>query len=285
MKWGLVLSGGGARGIAHVGLLKKLAAWKLRPDVVVGCSMGAIIGGAYACGMAPLEMERYLLEDFDIRSNLDSWVYHLSGGRLVKLLQAEDALHTLVRRRGIDRGRKMLDLLRRLTAEKDFSQTAIPFACNALDLLSGREVALDSGDVAEAALASMAVPAVFAPVPREGMLLVDGSFANSSPVWLARRLGVRRLLVHRVSVFSPIEDRKISNSFSVLARTFAVMANALEETRRKQRGVLELISCDGNAALDFGRLGALIRLGEENAEAQRRRILRHVGKGRLFTAG
>jgi NTE family protein len=285
MKWGLVLSGGGARGIAHVGLLKKLAAWNLKPDAVVGCSMGAIIGGAYACGMDPGEMERYLLEEFDIRGNLDSWVFQLPGGRLVKLLQAEDALHTLARKRGIDSGRKVLDLLRRLTADKDFSQTEIPFACNALDLLSGREVALDSGKVADAARASMAIPAVFEPVPREGMLLVDGGFADSTPVWLARRLGVRRLLVHRVSVFSTIEARKISNSFSVLARTFSVMGHALQESKPKERQILEIVSYDGSAALDFGRLSSLVRLGERNAEAEKDRILRHLGSRRLFRGG
>jgi NTE family protein len=285
MKWGLVLSGGGARGIAHVGLLKKLAAWDLRPAAVVGCSMGAIVGGAYACGMAPEEMERYLLEEFDMRRNLDSWVYQLTGGRLVRLLQAEDALHTLVRKRGIDSGSKVLELLRRLTADKDFSQTEIPFACNALDLLSGREVALDSGKVADAARASMAIPAVFTPVPREGMLLVDGGFADAAPAWLARRLGVRRLLVHRVSVFGPMEARKINNSFSVLARTFSVMAHALQERKPKERHVLELVSYDGSAALDFGRLAGMIRMGEETAEAEKRRILHHLGNRRLFRGG
>ena len=285
MKWGLVLSGGGARGIAHVGLLKKLAAWNLKPDAVVGCSMGAIIGGAYACGMDPAEMERYLLEEFDIRGNLDSWVFQMSGGRLVKLLQAEDALHTLARKRGIDSGRKVLDLLRRLTADKDFSQTEIPFACNALDLLSGKEVALDSGKVADAARASMAIPAVFDPVPREGMLRVDGGYANTAPVWLARRLGVRRLLVHRVSVCSSLEARKISNSFSVLARTFSVMAHALEESKRKERRILGIVSYDGSAALDFGRLSSLVRLGEQSAEAEKDRILGHLGERRLFRGG
>ena len=118
MKWALVLSGGGARGLAHIGVLKILKLWGLRPDIVVGTSIGAIVGGAFACGMEPEEMEKFMVEKFDLHKYLDSWIMKLEGGPFVTIIKIGDAFQALWRSTAVDSGRKVLKLLRKFTSNK-----------------------------------------------------------------------------------------------------------------------------------------------------------------------
>ena len=123
MKWALVLSGGGARGLAHIGVLKVLRHWGLRPDIVVGTSIGAIVGGAFACGMEPEAMEKFMVEEFDLHKYLDSWIMKLEGGPFVKIIKIGDAFQSLWRSTAVDSGRKVLKLFRIFTNNKKFSSS------------------------------------------------------------------------------------------------------------------------------------------------------------------
>jgi NTE family protein len=172
--WVLVLSGGGAKGLAHIGVFKRLEETGfLKPSLVAGMSMGAIIGEIYACGMAMGELARFVINEFDITDYLDSFVFKLNGP-VGKVMQTGQILASLATRPEIDPGYRLLE---GLTGGKDFSETEIPFRCNAMDLLSGREVIFSSGFVTRAMRASMSFPVFLSLSWTGGMCLVDGGGA------------------------------------------------------------------------------------------------------------
>jgi NTE family protein len=139
-KWALVLSGGGARGLAHIGLLKGLEKIKFpKPSLVVGTSMGAIVGGLYACGKTAAELEHFVIEEFRISNYLDSFVFRIDGP-VGRVIQTGQSLASLAGRPGIDPGQRVLELLEKLTEKKKIEDAVIPFRCNAVDLFSGNEV-------------------------------------------------------------------------------------------------------------------------------------------------
>ncbi len=259
-----------------------LESWDLRPDVVAGTSMGAIIGGLYASGKTPAEMESFLLEEFEIRKHLDKWVFQLQGGRIIKFIQAEDALYSLMRTNAIDSGKRALESLRKLTDDKEFHQTRIPFACNAVDLLTGREVVLDEGNVAEAIRASMSLPGIFEPVRWKDMLLVDGGILNNAPVWIAKKMGAKKILCIKVGKFEPVREEDLGNGISIFWRSHAITSHALHSGMKKERKVLEVCAYDGNKVLDFERKKELIELGENEILKNKEEILRRFDKRKLF---
>jgi NTE family protein len=260
--WALVLSGGGAMGLAHIGLLKKLEeAGFPRPSLVVGTSMGAIVGGLYACGTSPEEMESFILEDFDITNYLDSFVFKINGpfGRII---QTGQALAILAGRPGIDSGQRVLELLEILTAGKCFDETKIPFRCNAVDLISGREVVFSSGSVAKAMRASMSLPVFFEPFRDEGMCFVDGGLLNNMPVAIARKEGFERVLAADVNSFAPLEAENLRNGPQVIFRSIDCVLHA-QDGGEKARADLTL-NIKVNAALfSFFKQRELIEVGEK----------------------
>ena len=194
LKWALVLAGGGSRGIAHVGVLNALQEMGFpEPSLVAGTSMGAIVGGLYACGMSPGAMKQFFISEFDIARYLDSFAFKISG-ILGKVFQTGQILGNAITRTGIDSGHLVLNLLEKLSGGKTFAETRIPFRCNAVDLVSGKEVVFSSGSVARAIRASMAFPGVFEPLMEGGRCLVDGGLVDNMPVRIAREEGFRRLL-------------------------------------------------------------------------------------------
>ncbi|MDP1651404.1 MAG: patatin-like phospholipase RssA [Rhodocyclaceae bacterium] len=166
-KVGLALGSGSARGWAHIGVIRALEEAGVRPDVLCGCSIGALVGAAYADG--------------DL-GQLEHWVTGLAWQDVVGLL---DVGFT----GGLIKGDKLLAFFEKHFVDKDISALPLPFACVATDLANGREVWLREGSVAAAVRASLAVPGLLAPVNRDGRLLVDGGLVNPVPVSLCRALG------------------------------------------------------------------------------------------------
>lgn len=164
---GLVLGSGSARGWAHIGIIRALEEAGIRPDLVVGCSIGAFVGAAYADG------------DLD---KLEQWVTQLSWQDVLALMDV-----------GLDggfiKGEKLMAFFQRQFVDVDMSALPLPFACVATDLETGREVWLRDGSVSAAVRASLALPGLFSPVARDDRLLVDGGLVNPVPVSLARALG------------------------------------------------------------------------------------------------
>lgn len=166
-KVGLALGSGSARGWAHIGVIRALQEAGIVPDILCGCSIGALVGAAYADG------------DLDL---LEQWTIKLTWQDVVGLLDVGFS-------GGLFKGDKLIAFFEKHFVDKDFSALPLPFACVATELANGREVWLREGSVAAAVRASIALPGLLAPVNRDGRLLVDGGLVNPVPVSLCRALG------------------------------------------------------------------------------------------------
>jgi len=166
-KIGLALGAGGARGWAHIGVIRELGEAGIRPDIVCGTSMGSLVGAAYAAG----ELER-----------LEEWALSLGWRDVFGLMD-------FTWRGGLIRGKKLFEFMRGRFGLQDIAALPIPYGAVATELATGREVWLREGHVLDAVRASIAIPGVFAPVLRDGELLVDGALVNPVPVSMCRALG------------------------------------------------------------------------------------------------
>jgi NTE family protein len=213
---GLVLSGGGARGAAHVGVLKALEEMHVPIDAIAGTSMGAVVGGLYASGMSAHQIERELagvdwqdaFRDRPARDGLSFRRKREDRDFLVQLPLGYRDGHFLLPS-GLIQGQKLGQLLRRLTLPvamaADFDHLPTPFRAVATDLETGAAVIMDDGDLVTALRASLSAPGIFAPVERGGRLLVDGGISNNVPVEVARAMHVDKLIV--VDVGYPLAPR------------------------------------------------------------------------------
>lgn len=170
---GLVLGSGGARGWCHIGVLNRLADLGIRPDVVVGCSMGALVGAAFAAGRL---------------AQLEDWARGLTIPRFVALLDLS------LRGGGLVAGAEIAALLARLEMPERIEDLPMPFAAVATDMQTGREVWLRTGQLADAVRASVAIPGVLTPWQVEGRWMLDGGMTNPVPVSLARALGAEIII-------------------------------------------------------------------------------------------
>src|SRR5688572_25864650 len=207
---GLVLSGGGARGAAHVGVLRVIDEMKIPIDAIAGTSMGAVVGGLYASGMTADEIEKLLtsvnwqdaFQDRPPRAQLGYRRKQDDRNFLVRYSLGVRA-DGFVYPRGLVQGQKFEQVLRNAAIPvadvQDFDRLAIPFRAIATDLETGQLIVMNSGDLVTALRASMSAPGVFAPAPRDGRLLIDGGIAENLPVDTARQMGVDRLIVVDVS--------------------------------------------------------------------------------------
>ncbi|MGC9125380.1 MAG: patatin-like phospholipase family protein [Caldisericaceae bacterium] len=200
-KVGLVLSGGGARGIAHIGVLKVLEKEGLFPDIIVGASMGTIIGGLYAANNSPSQMGDFL-KTFSFSNVLDkaSPLYGLSlkaveRNKMLRSLMMQIAMTSLFVRKGFDSGRKIRGVLKEMTKGACFKDLRVPFACVSVDLRTGRRIVFNEGKLYKAMYASMAIPPYFEPYDYNGMLLTDGGVLSNAPVDVAYSMGADRVVV------------------------------------------------------------------------------------------
>lgn len=199
----LVLSGGAARGFAHLGVLRVLEREGWRPDLVVGTSAGAIVGAMYASGLSVAEIETaFATLDWGVLFDFDP-VRSLLGG--IGL--------------GVVPGERLKRFLRQ-QFPVPIERFPIPFAAVAADMEQGEVVALNQGDAARAVLASCAVPGLYAPVRARGRLLADGQVVSPLPVLTARRLGAVRVLA--VDVVYPPQHSEMSNPISMLFQSMIV---------------------------------------------------------------
>ena len=282
---GLVLSGGGARGLAHVGVLKVLEREHVQIDAIAGTSMGAIVGGLYASGMSadqlelelrainwdelfatrvarPFLSQRRKEEDFEISTGLEFGVH---DGEL-------SAPQGAFSSRGLEL------LLRRLTLPvhriDDFDKLSIPFRAVSTDMETGQPVIHSHGDLAVALRSSMSVPGLFAPTEVDGHILGDGGLVDNVPVDVARAMGVDVVIV--VNIGTPLAGRERLNSAVGLTEQ---TINILTE-QNVARSLATLTPLDLLLKPDLGKLtsadftsGAqIIQVGEDYAQSQLARI-------------
>ena len=275
-----MLGGGGARGAAHVGILKVLEELRIPVDYVAGCSMGSIVGGLYASGMTPTQIEKEILGmDWD-----DLFVDYPSREERSFRRKRDDDFYVFKVKPGYNdgevqiplayiRGQKFDLTLNRLTLSmsevKDFDRMPIPYRAVATDIETGKEVVLSSGSLAKSIRASMAVPAAFDPVEIDGRLLVDGGLANNVPVSVARDMGAEVFIV--VDVGSGLYKRnELTNALDIteqLANFLFTHNTEPQLTSLGSQDVLirpELGDIGGNS---FDRAAETIPIGESAARA------------------
>ena len=282
----LVLSGGGARGAAHLGVLKALEQMRIPIDIITGTSMGAIVGAAYASGTTVAELERLLPEldtptllddrparvDLPLRRRADDYLPFLGpefgfrGGRI----QAP---------RGAVSGVALEAVLRRLltvSGETDFSKLPIPFMAMATDVENGDAVRLARGSLASAMRASMAVPGAIAPIEIDGRLLVDGGLVRNLPVEEARAMGAD--VVIAVNVGTPLLKR--AQIDSLLAVSVQVIGLLTESNVRASvaslgpRDILIEPALGDLSSADFNRMPTAVPVGEAAARSVGNRLAR-----------
>lgn len=275
---GLVLSGGGARGAAHVGVLKVLEENHIPIDMIAGTSFGAIVGGLYAAGYSADELEE-ILAGIDWKATLSNRAPrdHRSfrrkqddNGFLIKFkVGFKDGKFRLPT--GLVNPNNLRLTLRDLVIDvarvEDFDDLAIPFKAVATDLETGQAVVLERGNLAGAMVASMAVPALFPPVERDGKLLVDGGVANNLPVNIARAMGADIVIV--VDISTPMMTRDEINSFTaVIDQLTLIMTNqttAAQLATLTDRDILIRPELGDIGLVDFERTGEAMPEGEKSA--------------------
>ncbi|MGH8249344.1 MAG: patatin-like phospholipase family protein [Steroidobacteraceae bacterium] len=274
LRIGLVLSGGGARGLAHIGVLRALEAQHVPIDAIAGSSMGAVVGGLYAAGMTPAEIDA-LMRTLDWNAAFRD----RPPRNILNFRRKQDDQEFLVRfpigikggsfrvPRGLIQGQRLTQILRRETVGvagiDDFDDLPTPFRAVAADLETGERIVLGQGDLTAAMRASMSAPGVFAPVEIDSRLLVDGGLVENLPVDVVKEMGVDVVIAVDVG-FQPVGRRELTSALAVSNQAITIMM--LRETAR-QRSLLGpddiLITPDlGNLqSTDFGASDKTIDLG------------------------
>jgi len=283
---GLVLSGGGARGAAHVGVIRALERMHIPVDAVAGTSMGAVVGGLYAAGLSGDQIDAVfreldwqdLLRDRAPRRDL---IYRRK--RDDRNILAKGALGVrpkegVVLPLGLVQGQKITQVLRNATLSvtdvHDFDKLPTPFRALATDLETGEPVVLRSGDLATVLRASMSAPGLLAPVEIDGRLLVDGGLVDNLPVALARQMGVDILIV--VDVSFPLATREgLQSPLDVTNQTIGIMVRrGTLESKSQLRANDVLIEPDLGrmTSFEFARVPQVMDAGETAVVAVQDRL-------------
>ena len=241
---GLALGSGSARGWAHIGVLQVLDEEGVRPDIVCGSSIGAVVGAAYALG----ELDRF-----------EHWARGLTGRTMFSFMDFKLA-------GGMLKGERVIDFFRNRFSDRPIEALDIPFAAVATGLHSGSEVWLRTGSTADAVRASMALPGLFTPAQREGRLLVDGGLVNPVPVSLARAMGADIVIAvdlnadilgrhlrkpgtngaAKAPAEAPEDDEEAAGWLSRLQDSFASLLPAPDPTRVRMPSLLEVVLASVN---------------------------------------
>jgi NTE family protein len=292
----LVLSGGGARGAAHVGVIKVLEELRVPIHCIAGTSMGAIVGAAYASGMSVAEMEAALSEITSERLFVDSPPRALTAmprkkDDFLPLAPPEFGVSTdgLTAPKGLVSGVALEAELRRLVKVSDakhFDRLPIPFRAVATSLGDGKMFVFDRGELATAMRASMAVPALVAPLNMNGQLLVDGGLVRNLPVDVARSMGAT--VVIAVNLGTPLlKPEQIVGILGISTQ----MLNILSEDNvnrslasLKPTDILVAPQLDGFSAADFDNLAKAVPAGEAAARLVADALSRHSLPAAEFAA-
>jgi NTE family protein len=282
---GLVLSGGGARGAAHIGVLKVLEEYHVPVDAIAGTSMGAVVGGLYASGLNAADVQRVMesvdwqdaFRDRPPRSDLNFRRKLEDRNFLVKFplgLKGKKFRLPL----GLVQGQKLTQTLRALTLPvaqiQSFDDLAIPFRAIATDIVTGDRVVMDHGDLTTAMRASLSAPGVFAPIESEGRMLVDGGLSSNLPVDVAREMGVDVLIVVDCG-FPLLERGKLDSVATVSNQMLAILIRHNTTEQRKKLTAKDVVidpALGDFSSLDFTDHDKAARLGEEAARGQIQRL-------------
>lgn len=237
-KIALVLGGGSARGLAHIGVLKIFQKEEIKFDLIVGTSIGAFIGAFYALGEDMSKAEE-VAQKFKVRESLDIMIP--PGMGLIK-------------------GNRIYEIIKQLVDEKKFSDLKLPLAIVATDIERGEEVVFTEGLLADAIRASCSYPGIFAPQRLGGRLLVDGGIMNTVPVSVARRMGAD--IVIAVDVGFCVQVGQINSVFGVILQAFQITGDALSRYQSMHADIIIRPDLGDIDQLDFASTNIAIQKGE-----------------------
>lgn len=275
-KVGLVLSGGGAKGVAHIGVIKVIEEAGIPVDYVVGTSMGSIIGGLYSIGYTPSQMDSmvrkqnwpFVLSDKIRRSKQNITSREDSETYLITVPWGKNISKTIFS--GLVRGENISNLFNELTVgyhePTDFNKLPIPFACVAEDIVSGQEVDIHHGRLPIAMRASMAIPGVFSPVRKDSMVLVDGGVVNNYPVDVARKMGAD--IIIGVDVQNDLRQAwQLKTARDIINQMVGLLGKELYEKNLKKTDAYIKVDVEGYSSSDFNHedIDSLIQRGERAA--------------------
>ncbi len=290
LKVGLVLSGGGAKGFAHIGVLKVLEEAGIKISFIGGTSMGAIVGGLYASGYSANQIDSIfrktdfdaLLKDFVPRSSKN--FYEKRNDEIYALSLPFQKLRIGIPA-ALSKGMYNYNLLTRLTHNvrhiRDFNKLPIPFLCIGTDIETGEEVLLNKGVLSQALLASAAFPTLFSPVEVDGRLLVDGGVTNNYPLEAVKNLGADIIIGVDVQ-----DDLKLRDGLKDASRILVQISNLqMIEAMKKKIGGTDIyikpdISEFGVISFDEGQ--EIIKRGEEAAFAVYEKIKLLTDESNLY---
>lgn len=285
-KVAVVLAGGGAKGLAHIGALKVLEEAGVPIDIVVGNSMGSIVGGLYALGYTPAEMDsvvrctdwiQLLLDTPDFGNDL------LTARKLSETYQLRVGLNperqfSPTGKGGIIQGRNIEGLLKKLTKtvpdSVDFNSLPMPFACNATEVISGKVYEFHKGNLVQAMRSSMAIPGVFTPVQMDSLIFVDGFVTNNYPVDVAKRMGADIIIGCDLVSNTPPAER-YTNLMELVTHMIDVSSTHQYEENIRQSDIYIDIDATEYSSASFGAtdIDSLITRGERRARQKLPKIV------------
>jgi NTE family protein len=273
LKVGLVLSGGGAKGLAHIGVLKVIDSLGIKIDYVAGTSMGAIIGGLYASGYNAQQLDSIfsqidvdaLLQDYTPRA---SKTFYEKRNDEIYALSLPFNKFRLGLPSGLSKGLYNFNLLSKLTHHvsniRDFTKLPIPFLCIATDAETGEKVVLNRGVLAQAMLASGALPTLYSPVVIDGKMLIDGGVIDNYPIEELKSRNIDFII--GVDVQDDLKSREeLRNVTSVLAQINNFSMIEKMEGKRSQTNIYIKPEIKGFTVVDFQKGAGIIQKGEEKA--------------------
>ncbi len=275
-KVGLVLSGGGAAGLAHIGVIKVIEEAGIPIDYIGGTSMGSIVGAMYAIGYTPIEMAKLITEQdwetllsdqvprkdltFEVKEDLEKYFYSFPVTKKGIELPS-----------GLVAGHNIINMLAGMTWPaydvRDFSKLPIPFLCIGADIVNGEEVVLKSGILHDALRASMAIPTAFTAVEVDGKLMIDGGFINNFPAEYVKLMGAD--IIIGVDVQRDLRTKEELNSMiSILKQATALIREDRNERNRELCDILIRPRTAGASTLSFGMVDEIVKNGEIKAREQ-----------------
>lgn len=261
---GLVLGGGAAKGYAHIGVIKVLDEIGVRPDIIVGASMGSLVGGFYAAGFTGKRMEEIAVQ---VDKRKKAWLFPIRPNK-----------------RGFIDGRRVLKYLTGHLGAKKIEDLPVKYAALATDIESRREIVINRGSLVSAIRASSAIPVVFTPFEHGGRILTDGGFVNPVPVTVAQDMGADRIIA--VNVLPRFEYKRAEmtvqkpsgrdyNLRKVFRETMALITSRLidRELMFLKNGVVIQIDTSGIGLSHFEKARLAIDIGYKAAKGYTDQII------------
>ena len=241
-KVALVLGGGAARGVAHIGVLKVLQSHGISFDLVVGTSIGSLVGAVYALGIP--------IEKFEQMALKTTW---------------RDLADFVISKTGFLEGRNLDRVIKESIEEKDFDDLKIPLAVVATDIENGEEIVLTKGPLAKVIRASCSIPGIFIPVRIDSQLLVDGGLKSSVPTDVAKKMGADFIVA--VDVGFCVKKGKVSNIFQVLFQSLQIIGNELSRFQSREADVAIKVRLGQDIdQMAFHKAKEIIASGEKAAQ-------------------